>query len=764
MNLHCKIAASFLLLSLFCFNVKSQIIWPEGQILPTFPASAQTQDLIYLQSNVTGEEKLLFASMKGIVNLTQPRIFSYEGDAYAEGQYTWLNSLGVKYVENTTTPWNILGKYLSEFSGLIVYDTAQIHTANLASALAKEKKALLAGPSLVARLTSPPFNLPILEDFRGKFKSKLEVYQTLYDTYWPNLDHRLLIGLNPGPHKASLREYAVALGVAVIWLDVKNSGESALLNKFLSSMPQGANYMGWWPEEAPGVERASTYGIPTIASDFCTNLTFHSGMPRTIEPKPMLAKPELQNKIYVAFILSDGDNLQYIEHLMRKLWNNSDRGSVPIGWTISPAMVDAMPGALNYYHKTSTDNDNLISGPSGYGYAYPNKWNSYDNLIPFVSKTEEYNVRAGIRVITVWNTITGGIDYGVGRVFSTYSPTLLGLTAQNTGGALSIYPSTGQSLPGMPLSCNYCDGEKTMKEHITSASSGWDGKSPRFLIIQAQPWTNVTPTTFKNVKNSLGSNYVVVRPDQIFQLIRESKSLTINPGGIEGDGTGLTGIYYSEKNFETEANTKIDTNINFSWGKNSPATGVNANNFSVRWTGQVQPRYTGTYTFYITSDNTSRLWIDDQLIIDKNVISSGTYKGTISLVAGKKYDIKTEYVSGVNLASCKLEWASPFQSREVIPSSHLYAASSSGIKDVNIFSDLNVFPDSSKNGILNIEMNNYRNEDVNLTVYDTYGNALLKNEIKAAKSQLDVSKLSKGIYMISVRSNDCAKTIKHIIN
>lgn len=217
----------------------------------------------------------------------------------------------------------------------------------------------------------------------------------MFDNYWPARDQRLLIGLNPEVHQGSLREYAVAIGATVIWLDPEVAGESELLNSFLDSMPPGANYMGWWPNEGPGVSRGSVYGIPTIASDFSTNLTVHSGMPRTINIKPIPPKPKLQNKIYVAFILSDGDNLQYIEHLMRKLWNNPDRGSVPIGWTLSPAMVDAMPGALNFYHQTSTPNDNLISGPSGYGYTYPNDWTDQNLLNDFVTKTEEYNARAG---------------------------------------------------------------------------------------------------------------------------------------------------------------------------------------------------------------------------------------------------------------------------------------------------------------------------------------------------------------------------------
>jgi len=344
--------------------------------------------------------------------------------------------------------------------------------------------------------------------------------------YWPHLDHRLLIGLNPNAHKAALREYAVALGAAVIWLNPKVAGESELLKKFLSTMSPGSSFMGWWPEEGAGVERASKYGIATIASDWCSNLTVHSGTSRIINTKPIPPKPVLKNKIYVAFVLSDGDNLQYTEHLMRKLWNNPDRGTVPIGWTVSPAMLDAMPAALNYYWQTSTSNDNLISGPSGYGYTYPNAWSDENLLKQFVSKTEDYNHRAGLRVITIWNTIVGGIDPEVGKIYARQAPSLLGVTAQNTGGGLTIYTN---SLPGMALACNYCTNEQAMKDHIARASVGWNRTSPRFMIIQAQPWTNVSPTSFKNVANSLNEDYIVVRPDHIFQLIREENGISTDP-------------------------------------------------------------------------------------------------------------------------------------------------------------------------------------------------------------------------------------------
>jgi hypothetical protein len=521
-------------------------------------ASYTKVDWVGVQQNSSSAEMYLFASLKGIVNKTQPRIFSYEGDAFAEGKYTWLQSLGLNWTEPADN-WSLITKYRSALSGLIVYDPAQTHTINLATMLAKSRNALVVSPLLLSRLSAAPYNLPVLVDLRGQYTSKLQVYQALYNTYWPTLDHRLLIGLNPDAHKAALREYATAVGAAVVWLDPAVPAESTLLNSFLSSMPAGSNYMGWWPEEGAGVTRASTYGISTIASDWCSNLTVHSGMPRTVNLTSVPSKPALQNKIYVAFILSDGDNLQYVEHLMRKLWNNPDRGAVPIGWTLSPAMLDAMPGALNFYWQTATANDNLISGPSGYGYTYPNNWPNQSLLDQFVAKTETYNRRAGFRVVTVWNTIIGGINQNVGQSFAANAPSLLGITAQNTGGGLTIY---NQSLPGQALSCNYCTNEQAMKDHIASAAAGWNGASPRFIIIQAQPWTDVKPTDFKNVANSLNANYVVVRPDHLFQLLREANGLPVNPGPQGLDITDLGGTLSAQYQTGSPAGEEFTNLIN----------------------------------------------------------------------------------------------------------------------------------------------------------------------------------------------------------
>jgi hypothetical protein len=471
------------------------------------------------------EIKTLFSSLKGIVNLSEPRIFSYEGNDQGEGANTWLDSLGYSY-NSVTDIWSLVTKYRNEVQGIIVYDPDTIDTLNLATVLAGSRHALVAAPSQVARLTAPPYNLPILIDLRGQYTTNLQVYQAMFNDYWPSLQHRILFELNPKTISAKVREYATAVGGACVWLNPKVPAEGALLNQFLASMGPGKIVMGWWANEAAGVTDASEYGIATVASDDSNNLTFYGGTPRTITPKPTPPPPAIQNKIYVAFVYSDGDNLQYDEHLLRKLWGGGARGKVPLGWTVSPAMVDAMPGALNYYWSTATNNDELLSGPSGYGYAYPNDWPDANDLNQFISTSADYASRAGLRIITVWNTITGGINQNVGDAYAAYAPSLLGITAQNTGGGTTIY---GNTLPAEAFDCNYCASPAAMQQAVTKYAKGWDGKEPRFILIQAQPWTNVVPKDFVTLAASLDSDYVVVRPDNFFQLLREANNLPMDP-------------------------------------------------------------------------------------------------------------------------------------------------------------------------------------------------------------------------------------------
>ncbi|MFN0120536.1 MAG: PA14 domain-containing protein [Blastocatellia bacterium] len=140
-----------------------------------------------------------------------------------------------------------------------------------------------------------------------------------------------------------------------------------------------------------------------------------------------------------------------------------------------------------------------------------------------------------------------------------------------------------------------------------------------------------------------------------------------------GGGTGLSAQYFNNADLTSPAFTRTDATVNFDWYYESPATTISPDTFSVRWTGQVQPRYTGSYTFYALTDDGVRLWVNNQLIIDKWIPQAPTENtGTIQLTGGQRYDIRLEYYEDGGYATAKLSWSSPAQQKEIIPATQLY--------------------------------------------------------------------------------------------
>ncbi len=142
---------------------------------------------------------------------------------------------------------------------------------------------------------------------------------------------------------------------------------------------------------------------------------------------------------------------------------------------------------------------------------------------------------------------------------------------------------------------------------------------------------------------------------------------------LTGKGIGLMAEYYDDITFTNLKKTDLDATIDFDWGKAAPQAGMGVDTFSVRWTGQIQPKYSEEYAFKTTSDDGVRLWIDDKLVIDHWKDQPALpHSGKISLEAGKKYDIRLEYYDNLGAASQKLAWASTSQSLETVPTSQLY--------------------------------------------------------------------------------------------
>jgi LasA protease len=142
-----------------------------------------------------------------------------------------------------------------------------------------------------------------------------------------------------------------------------------------------------------------------------------------------------------------------------------------------------------------------------------------------------------------------------------------------------------------------------------------------------------------------------------------------------GLGRGLRADWYNNADLTAHVTTAITPRVNAMFGGNSPISGVDVNTYSVSYTGWVQPRFSGTYTFYTLSDDGVRLWVDNQAIINNWTDHDGTWdQGNIALTAGRMYPIRLDYFQNGGGALLALQWSGGEEWRMTIPPERLFPA------------------------------------------------------------------------------------------
>jgi len=143
-----------------------------------------------------------------------------------------------------------------------------------------------------------------------------------------------------------------------------------------------------------------------------------------------------------------------------------------------------------------------------------------------------------------------------------------------------------------------------------------------------------------------------------------------------GEGAGLVGRYYNNKDLSGSAAFTREEAVDFNWGANAPAPGVNANGFSVRWSGEIEAPVSGTYWLQTVGDDGIRLYLDDALLINRweNRSATTDTSGGVNLVAGQRIRVVLEYYDNTGKAVARLRWLLPGSTSYVaIPAQHMYA-------------------------------------------------------------------------------------------
>ena len=137
---------------------------------------------------------------------------------------------------------------------------------------------------------------------------------------------------------------------------------------------------------------------------------------------------------------------------------------------------------------------------------------------------------------------------------------------------------------------------------------------------------------------------------------------------------GLLGAYYNDEKFSSLRFARLDREVNFFWGEKPPAPDLAAARFSVRWIGQVEPKYSEAYRFHFEADDSARLWINGrELPAAKFSAKPELYEEVkeLALEAGRKCELKFEFMNEEGAAGARLGWSSRSQKLEAIPGTSL---------------------------------------------------------------------------------------------
>ena len=515
-----------------------ELCWPDDRLLPHFlPPASPVKALDLSAAKLSDEERVMFCTLQGIVNRTRPRILLYNHNE--ESRTLWPNAHSLRTsAVSSSAPYSLVQSFQEEIDGLVLYSNdLSTHYSNLAATIAGLKRLLPVTADIRDKLVANGMDFPVVVDLTPlTMTTAVAIYQYLFDNYWPLCNHRLLISERPTiPY---VHDIGAACGSACVWLDPRVASEKALLDKMLKEMTPGRDIvLGWYPEERSGVGEATRFGLSTVPADFFENATVYSAVDKAIKIPPVPKRPKLENKVYAAVYISDGDNIQYCQHAMAKIFEQSGRGKMALNWTISPALVDFSPAMLTYYYNKASTNDCFVSGPSGLGYAMPYdahnaKYYLSNNtklITPYTQLTQRYIERAGLRVITIWDDVNTTHR----RLYAENCPYLYGLTIndrERQTGRLTAKVQSGW-LPIVPQYPCYASGADVITNFFNRDIAKFKGTEPMFVTGQATVW-DAGPDKLVALKESLDAlspgNVSIVRADHWFSYYNEAHHLPFN--------------------------------------------------------------------------------------------------------------------------------------------------------------------------------------------------------------------------------------------
>ena len=344
---------------------------------------------IISENDMTKAEQTMITTLQGIVSSKSNEQIYILSDSEPDYKL-WLEDLkknyNVKY-KVIKDPWKLLKTFKSYVNGYILYTTFNPPSINNACSLASLKNSLAIDESLEEKVKEQGLT-KLVKDCRDT--DKYWAFNTLWNS---GLNHSTVIEISPDKPMA-LRDYAITSKSLVFYED--NVNDFSFRESIFKSMDDNGHCLGWGPDEHTNVTIASKYGIDVTAADWSYNLSVLSSYPSVPRKQKQESNFKGEDGVhYVTFIMSDGDNQQWMlgSNYSSKNWFGSPyRGDFNLGWSINKSLYYLAPTVFHKYYESAGSSkyfDNFVNSPSGNGYMYPSKF-PINKLDSYTNKLSEY--------------------------------------------------------------------------------------------------------------------------------------------------------------------------------------------------------------------------------------------------------------------------------------------------------------------------------------------------------------------------------------
>lgn len=378
---------------------------------------------------------LAVASLQGLINREGPILYVIPAPRGSKRVYPeyWLDVFSKEgrwlYGRNTSELGSfdeLMETFGSVVKGVVIWDPEVSATVNVATTIAGVEDGIVLSPELAETLVFK-WNLRVIKDLRGMFdgaetgSAKNDAYRWAIGEYfskglcsshllclyedafstrekgntryvvtrdWAVKNRAFVFDLSPWGDETPYDDPKQPLGTdfetykMILEENLKHSAGEHMtelagffaFHKYSNVTPNKSIHEPV-PTEWETVYLITPYNCyqNTVAHN-CYNQSFHSSAPFTKlkqgRPKHV---PSLENKVYLCFLMADYDSTTPLYEFMPRLWDDPNRGKIPLAWGINPNLIETYPDIISYLYETATDNDYFVSDATGAGYFNPNR-------------------------------------------------------------------------------------------------------------------------------------------------------------------------------------------------------------------------------------------------------------------------------------------------------------------------------------------------------------------------------------------------------